>query len=232
MDEAERLTRQLAHAARSMQGEAGMQGTLDMAATVATEVIGDCDIAGVSIVSRDGIDTPVASGEELRLLDELQYELGQGPCFDTLREHETVHSPDLATDERWPKWGSRVADELGVRSVLSCRLFTTRDTLGAMNLYSHRPDAFDHEDVYVALALSAHVAVALADAQNAEQMERAVSSRTVIGQAEGILMERFDISAEQAFEVLRRVSQDGNVKLNQVAADLVRTRRTPGADAG
>ena len=133
----------------------------------------------------------------------------------------------MRTDPRWPTWGPLVAKEIGVVSIVSYRLFTTEDTLGALNLYSRRPDAFDTDDVYNGQALAAHVAVALAASQNTTHLELAIANRTVIGQAEGILMERFGITAEQAFAVLRRVSQHRNVKLNRVAEELVRTRETP-----
>jgi AmiR/NasT family two-component response regulator len=96
-----------------------------------------------------------------------------------------------------------------------------------MNLYSTKPDAFGADDIANGEALAAHVGVALAAAQNAEHLETAIINRTVIGRAEGILMERFDITADVAFAVLRRVSQSRNVKLNRVAEELVRTRLTP-----
>ena len=130
----------------------------------------------------------------------------EGPCFDALEMHERVHSRDLATDTRWPRWGPHVAHEIGVVSVVSYRLFTTADSLGALNLYSRTSEAFDLDDIYNGEALAAHVAVALASSRQAEQLGVAITTRTVIGQAEGILMERFDISADQAFAVLRRVS--------------------------
>jgi transcriptional regulator with GAF, ATPase, and Fis domain len=227
MAESDMFTGQLADAARSMQGENGTQDTLDKAVVIATELIECCDLAGISIVHHNGIETPAGSDAALRRIDELQYELKEGPCLDALLTHETVHSTGLADDERWPKWGPRVATEIGVASNVSYRLFTTKDTLGAMNLYSRKPEAFDTEDIYNGQALAAHVAVALASAQNAENLETAVTNRTVIGQAEGILMERFDISAEHAFSVLRRVSQQRNVKLSRVAEQLVTTRETP-----
>jgi GAF domain-containing protein len=141
--------------------------------------------------------------------------------------HETVHSPNLAEDPRWPHWGPRVTQEVGVGSILSYRLFTTKDTLGALNLYSHKTNAFDSDDILNGQALAAHVAVALSASQHVEHLELAIATRTVIGQAEGILMERFDIPADKAFAVLRRVSQRRNVKLNRVAEELVRTRETP-----
>jgi len=223
----ESFTRQVADAARSMQGLGTTQEILDEAAVVAIEIIEACDLAGMSILTPDGIDTPAGSGEALKRLDELQFALKEGPCFDALRKHEIVLSRNLATDERFPTWGPRVAKEIGVASIVSFRLFTGQDTLGAMNLYSRTLDAFDTEDVYNGAALAAHVSVALAEAQNVTNLETAISGRTAIGRAEGILMERFDLSPAEAFAVLRRVSQDRNVKLNRVAEELVRTRVTP-----
>lgn len=218
---------QLADAARSMQGWTSTQETLDSVVLVATEIIQGCDLAGISIVHPDGIDTPAGSDEALNRIDELQFTLKEGPCFDALRTHETVHSRDLATDERWPTWGPHVAKEIGVVCIVSYRLFTSKHTLGAMNLYSRRPEAFDSDDINNGQALAAHVAVALAASQNVENLEMAITNRTVIGRAEGILMERFDIPPDQAFAVLRRVSQHRNVRLNRVAEELVRTRQTP-----
>lgn len=221
------VIRQLAEATRSMHSKATTQELLDEAVVIATEIIEGCDLAGMSIVNPGGIDTPAGSGESLRRLDGLQFELMEGPCFDALRMHEVVLSRDLAKEARWPSWGPRVVDEIGVHSIVSYRLFTAEDTLGAMNLYSRRIDAFDTEDIDNGGALAAHVAVALAESQNVMHLETAIHVRTVIGRAEGILMERFDLLPGQAFAVLRRVSQQRNIKLNRVAEELVRTRETP-----
>jgi hypothetical protein len=139
-----------------------------------------------------------------------------------------VYSRDLAAESRWPDWGPRVVDELGVRSMLCFRLFTTKDTLGALNLYSRRAGAFTEDDAVEGLALAAHVAVALVSATQIEGLNAAAVNRTVIGQAQGILMERYDIDSERAFSLLRRVSQDSNRRLRWIAAELVRTRKVPG----
>lgn len=227
MDPSESFTRQLADAARSLQEGASTQQTLDKVVLVATEIIQGCDLVGISIVHDDGIDTPAGSDEKLKRIDELQFTLKEGPCFEALHTHEVVHSRDVAHDPRWPKWGPLLAQEVGVASIVSYRLFTTSDTLGAMNLYSLTLDAFDADDIINGHALAAHVGVALAASQNVEHLETAISNRTVIGRAEGILMERFGIQPDQAFAVLRRVSQEHNVKLNRVAHDLVRTGVTP-----
>lgn len=227
MSDSGAFVRQLSEAARALQHESGTQPTLDKGVKVAMEIVEGCELAGISVMHPDRIDTPAGSEEALMKLDALQYEIGEGPCLDALREHETVNSRDLSKDQRWPEWGSRVAEELGVRSVLSYRLFTTNDTLGALNLYSRSRDAFDSEDVYNGLALAAHLAVALAAELNADHLHIAINNRTVIGQAEGILMERHGLSADRAFEVLRRVSSHRNVKLSRVAAELVKTREIP-----
>jgi len=227
MTSLEMFIQRLADAARSMQEKTGTQEMLDEAVEVAIAIIEGCDLAGMSIVNPHSIDTPAGSGEALRRLDTLQFELEEGPCFDALKTHEMVLSRDLATDPRWPDWGPRVAEEMGVGSIVSYRLFTAESSLGAMSLYSHRPDAFDSEDIHNGGALAAHVAVALAEAQNVEHLETAITFRTMIGRAEGILMERFDISPAGAFAVLRRISQERNIKLNRVAEELVRTRKTP-----
>lgn len=227
MDSPDMLIRQLADAARSMQEKTSTQEMLDEAVQVAIEIIEGCDLAGMSIVNPRGVDTPAGSGDALKRLDSLQFELREGPCFDALHTQEIVLGRDLANDARWPTWGPRVAKEIGVGSIVSYRLFTAADTLGAMNLYSLRTDAFDTEDIYNGGALAAHVAVALAEAQNVTHLETAINVRTAIGRAEGIMMERFDLSPAQAFAVLRRVSQDRNIKLNRVAEELVRTRETP-----
>jgi GAF domain-containing protein len=218
---------QLAGAARSMQGWSSTQRTLDKIVEVATDVIRGCDLVGVSVVHRDGIDTPAGTDERLNRIDELQFSLKEGPCFDALRTHETVQSKDLANDKRWPRWGPLVAREMGVVCILSYQLYTSEATLGALNLYSREPDAFDGDDIAIGHALAAHAAVAVAASQNVENLEMAITSHTAIGRAEGILMERFDISPAEAFAVLRRVSQDRNVRLNRVAQDLVDTRETP-----
>ena len=111
--------------------------------------------------------------------------------------------------------------------MLRYRLFTTGETLGALNLYSRSLDAFDPDDINNGYYLAAHLAIALAGAETTEQLTSAIASRTAIGQAEGILMERFDLQPAQAFAVLTRISQHSNVRLRLVALELVKTRKLP-----
>jgi len=210
-------------------GEQGSElATVEKALAVAVEIIDGCQHAGLSLVqSARKIQTPVATSAVALRGDELQYELNEGPCLDSIASQETVSCPDLLREERWPTWGPRVAAELGVRSMLCFQLFTTARSLGALNLYSESADAFDAEDLAVGLALAAHIAVALAASREIDSRDLAIVTRTVIGQAEGILMERYDLSADRAFSVLKRVSQETQTKLASVAAELVRTRRIP-----
>jgi len=221
------FNRQLAAAARSMAAEHSTQDTLNRAVGLATELIEGCDIAGVSLVHKDRIDTPSATGEALRLIDEAQFAMRQGPCLDALREHETVSSNDLGTDERWPEWGPRMVVEAGVRSCLCFQLFTTGDSLGALNLYSRDTYGFTTADVDNGLALAAQIAIALAAAQHEDQLAVGLAHRAVIGQAQGILMERYRLTSDAAFHLLVRFSTSLDLKLYDVARQIVATGHVP-----
>jgi transcriptional regulator with GAF, ATPase, and Fis domain len=230
VDTSSGLNAQLSAAARALQAETSTQRTLERCVALATELIDGCDYAGISLVRRKApIETPAATDPLVLRGDELQYSLQEGPCLDAIWDQETVHSPNLATEQRWPRWAPQVVTELGVASMLSFQLYTSQDTLGALNMYSKRIDAFDEEDFNAGMLLAAQGAVALAESQATAQWQNAALNRTIIGQAEGILMERFTLTADQAFAVLRRVSQQNNVKLHQVAGQLVLTREIPAA---
>lgn len=227
----ERFHRVLADAVRDLDAQADPPHTLQRLVDIAPDFFGSSDFVGVSLVERGTISTPAASSEELRELDEAQYALGEGPCREAIRTEATIIVGDLATDPRWPRWGQAMVSELGIRSSLSFRLFTSDDdTWGALNIYSTQPHAFTHEDVSHGQTIAAMAAVALARSIKDEQLAQALETRTVIGQATGVLMERFDLSPEAAFDVLRRISSHHNVKLRDLAADVVRTREVPTVD--
>ena len=222
--------RQLATAARALAEEPSTLSTLERAVHVASELVEGCDLAGISVVRGGQVDTPAASHEALRRMDELQFAMEEGPCRDALKQHEVVLVSDLAEDPRWPRWGPQMVEELGVRSSLSLRLFLEGDDLGALNLYGYEPDAFDQEDLLDGLVLAAHAAVALANTLEQDQLKRALDTRRVIGEATGMLRERFDLSTDQAFGVLKRVSSEQNIKLFRVAHYLVETGHLPKND--
>lgn len=195
---------------------------------LAVDMIDGCDEVGVSMVRKHRlVETPVATGPSARLGDELQYKFGEGPCLDAIWKHSLVHAPDLAREPRWPRWAPAATEATGMRSLMSFQLFTAGHTLGALNLYSRSRDAFTPLDEHEGTALAAHVAVALGNAVEIEQLTEAVTRRTMIGQAQGILMERFGIDADRAFQVMVRVSQQRNLKLHDIAAEVVATRKTP-----
>lgn len=225
------LSSLLASAARSLQRETGSQHTLERVVALAVDLVDGCQHSGISLNTAGRIDSPAVSSDVVRRVDALQYEFKQGPCLDAIRRQEVVYSGDLAHDARWPRWGPRTAQETGIRSMMCFRLFTDRDVVGALNLYSDRRQSFIDEDREIGTALAAHSAMAVVASQKIENLQVALDSRTEIGQAVGIIMERFDLGADQAFSVLSRLSQDLNRKLRAVAHEVVTTRRLPVAPA-
>jgi GAF domain-containing protein len=175
------------------------------------------------VVENDRNRTLAASHDTLGMADKLQEELQEGPCFEALRRQETTLSDDVAHDDRWRTWGARVVEETGLCSLLSFRLFTSEDSAGVLSLYATRPSAFDHDDLMEGQVVAVHASVALATNLKERQLHQALERRTVIGQATGILIERFGLSPDQAFAVMRRVSQQHNVKVHDLAAHLVET---------
>lgn len=214
-----------ASTAREMNASVGIQDTLNAAVHAAVALMKPVESACVSLVHRRGrIETQVATDDTCRRADELQIELDEGPCLQAIRDEETVVVRDLESEPRWPKWSARAADELGVRSMLCLQLFVADDdTFGALSLYSRQWDAFeDYDDRITAHALAAHVAIAATSTMEGDHLRSAVASRTVIGQAQGMLIQRYELSPELAFAVLMRASQHSNRKLHEIAAEMVR----------
>ncbi|WP_167736201.1 GAF and ANTAR domain-containing protein [Nocardioides sp. 503] len=225
------LSERMASAARELQQQHDPGATLRSAAHLTLTNLSGCDSVGISIVHRDGrVETDACTDDRAARADQLQYEIGEGPCLDAVWQEQTTHTPDLMLDARWPRWGPQVAAETGLRSVLAFQLFTTEDTLGALNVYSSQVDAFTLEDREDGLALAAHVAIAVSSAARIQQLNQAMDTRTVIAQATGIVMERFDLDGARAFQVLSRLSSRSERKLRDVAAEVVETRRFPDPD--
>ena len=219
----------MAAAARELQDQHDPASTIKVAVALLVQNVEGCEAAGVSLVRSKGtIDTPAASDDVVEIGERLKAELGEGPCLGRPPEGDMVYVADLETDPRWPRWGPRLHEATGVRSLLSLRLFTVQNTLGALNLYSSKPDGFGEQDKAEGSALAAHIAIAVAAAQRIDQLETALDSRTVVAQACGLLMERYDIDAVRAFALLGRLSSTSNVKLRDLAARLVLTRQLPG----
>lgn len=221
---------ELAKLARDMNAAPTENSRLELAVQAALELVGGCDHAGTTIVEAGVSITRTGSDEVAMQADRLQQELEEGPVVDTVRDHETVLSLDLATDRRWPNWAPLAHREVGVTSILSLLLYSDERSYGALSLYGDRPRAFDRDDLALAASLAGHVAVSIAAGRKIDHLGIALGSRTIIGQAEGILMERMGIDGDQAFAYLRRCSQDLNRKLVQLAAEIVATRELPDLD--
>jgi GAF domain-containing protein len=226
------LAEVFADIARQLEAETSPENTQDRVTQAAVATVDGCDHAAISIIRRrGGIETVAATDDVPQRVDAIQYDTGQGPCLDAIVEQETYVIDDLAADQRWPAFSRRTADETGVRSMLSFRLFLQGDTIGALNLYSRTPDAFDENGCAVGTVLAAHAAIALSAAQEherAEQLEDALRSNREIGMAMGVLMGRAGVTQDQAFTLLRRASQHLHRKLREVAAEVVDTGQLPG----
>jgi GAF domain-containing protein len=178
------------------------------------------------VIGRRRVEPRAATAERAGRLDKLQEEIGEGPCLDAVWEHEVVRVDDVRTERRWPTFCARAA-EMGVGSMMCLQLFVDGDQLGAMNLYSSAVGAMDDEAEELARVLAAHAAVALAGAEHESNLRRGIDSRDLIGQAKGILMERHKITADQAFAVLARASQELNRKLLDVASEVTEVGTLP-----
>ena len=218
---------EFAQLALSLHDEPTLEDTVGRVLEFALQAVG-CTFAGVIFVQQGrGVETFAATDPLIKDLDRLQFEIGEGPDLEVIADRLGVLVDDTATDPRWPTWNREVA-EVGIRSMLGTRIHTGSSTIGSLNLYDVRPHHFGEEDRDVAHVLARHAAVAVAATREQTQLWEAIDARQLIGQATGILMERFAMDQDRAFAVLRRYSQDRNVKLRDVAARLVETRRLPG----
>jgi GAF domain-containing protein len=218
---------QLARALRSAPDE---DARLRLAVGAAVDLVARCDHAGVTINEKGGLLTRVSSDGFVRRANELQHELGEGPCLSVRKDQDTLVVVDLATERRWPDWAPKVHREFGASSMMSLLVFTDDDSYGALSLYAVDGHQFDVDDVAVAQTLAGHLAISMSAEREIHQLGMAIISRLVIGRAEGILMERLDVSADQAFDYLRRISSQTNRKLVTVASDIARTRMLPSPD--
>lgn len=213
----------VAELSRGLAAEDDLDGLLQLIVDLGAEEIDGCDGASMMLIGRGGrISTPAFSSIAARDSDLAQFATDEGPCLEAIRTHEMVIIDDLRDEVRWPDYRKR-ALALGVRSMLVVRLFVTGDTIGALNLYSQQPHAFDRHAQLYGQVFASHAAIALKAAITEAGLERALRSRDVVGQAKGILIERYGLTARDAFEQLCRSSQDHNRPVRELAEELVRT---------
>jgi GAF domain-containing protein len=210
----------------------GVELTLQAVVDLAVATIEGCDFADLFVLKAGRVTTPVGTDPVVAQLDALQLGVGEGPCLDCMAQGTAFYAEDLAGDPRWPNFGPEAASA-GVRSLLALCL-SGDGTVGALNLYARYPVAFGAVDRARGLVLAGLAGLALSVAEaheeelrRAENLRQALVTRELIGQAQGILMERERITAEQAFDILRRASQHLNTKLREVAQQLVETGERP-----
>ena len=234
MNPGEDLAETFAAIARQLEAEDDLEKTRIRITQAAVDTMEGCDHAAISLITRKGAISTVASTSEVpERVDAIQYQVKQGPCVDTITEQETYQTRDLAQEHRWPRFSQRAVTETGVRSMLSFRLFVQDDTIGALNLYSRRADAFDDHDRSVGAILAAHAAIAMTvsrEREHAEHLQTALISNRHIGMAMGILMAREHLTEDQAFAALRTSSQHLNRKLRQIAESVIETGELPQDD--
>jgi GAF domain-containing protein len=201
--------------------------TLQSVVDRAVEVVPACDWASVTLRRRrNRTETVAASSEMARQADELQYDLGEGPCLEAAITGEPRLSNHLDTSEDWPRWGPKAA-QTGVHALLGIQLSTTDEVLGALNLYAGTAGAFTRDDIDVAEVYATHATNALTAARMSSGLRTALHTRHMIGVAQGILMQLYQLSMEQSFELLRRYSSHSNTKLGDVAEYVVQHGELP-----
>lgn len=221
------LAESLGALSRLSTGRLSLESLLTRVASFAVQAIPGADGAGLTLIEADRSDTIVKSEPFVKVIDDIQYELGEGPCISAAATGQTMRSGSLGGDQRWPRFGPQ-AGRLGVHSVLSLPLISADVVVGAMNVYAHPRDAFDERAEQlgqlfaVPAAIAVHNAQILAQTQRlASNFEAALTNRAVIDQAIGILMSRSGAPVEEALGRIRKLSQHEHTKMEVVARSIV-----------
>lgn len=224
MLEAHDLAVRMAELARALAVPRKLDDIMSEVTASAVELIPGVDTAGILLISKGGKFESLAGTSELpHELDALQELFQEGPCVAAALDDVVVRTNDFREEGRWPAYSSAVA-RVGVLSGMSFKLYTSGRTAGALNLFGFQPRKWDTESETIGTVLAAHAAAAVLARRQGEQLESAVSSRDRIGQAKGILMERFDVDDVRAFDMLRQLSQERNTPLVDIAQRVIATR--------
>lgn len=218
----------MAELAANFGSPADVDVILGTVTSQAVSLMSEVHIADVLLIDGKRHQSMAATSDVANELDTLQIEFGEGPCLAAATADGTVSCTDLSVDPRWPRF-AKAAVEAGVRSVLSFQLYFYPATAlsaggrGALNLFSHDAYEFTLEQQALGAMLATHAASALIAADRQTQFESALGSRDLIGQAKGILMERFKVDATRAFELMVQLSQDTNKPVRVLAQQIVDT---------
>jgi GAF domain-containing protein len=218
----------MAELARELQSTVeDLDGTLAGITIGAVGIIPGVDFACVTVVTKEGeVSTLAATDPAAGKVNAVQQQAQQGPCLTALWQDPTVRAVDLSTETRWPVY-TAAARELGIGGVMSVRLYVQDHVLGALSLYARSTEVLGDESMEIASMFAAHAAIAFAAAEEHAQLLAAIDSRDTIGQAKGILMERYKLTDRQAFSLLVKISQNTNIPLRQVVRQLTETGEIP-----
>lgn len=216
------LTSRMAEVARELRSESNdIETILRAISKAAVDTIPGTEYASVTVVTANAqVETPVYIGDLAGHSDALQQQLGEGPCIRSAVGEETVWIDDMRTESRWPQFAAG-ADQLGIASMACFCLYVDGDNFGALNLHSTTVATFDEEARSIGQLFAAHAAIAFSTVREKEQLRTALNSRDLIGQAKGMIMERYRLDSTAAFRLLAKLSQDSNVKLVDVAKSVV-----------
>ena len=212
-----------------LHGADGVEETVEAVVQFARSAL-QCSYAGVALIDNNRrLEVLALTHPQVASFYQRQIDAGEGPVLTAIQQDTVVVIDDVATETRWsPEWLPEVR-QAGIRSVVHLPLTAAAGYVAAvLSLYSEVPDAFGADDLAVAHILARHASVAISTARQEAALIQAISARKLIGQAMGIVMERYALDADRAFEVLKRYSQQTNRKLRDVAQELIDTRRLPG----
>ncbi|AIY16776.2 ANTAR domain-containing protein [Pimelobacter simplex] len=210
----------LTEAAQAINSHRSLDDTLDAIVRAAQQTVPGFEHVGISITHSNGtIETRAGTGQLVWEVDELQYKLAEGPCYDAIRHGGVTVMDDVDKEDRWPRYVDEVR-RLGLHAQMGLQLYTDDGTLGGLNFYSWKPGV-DPDAVQLAELFAAHAAIALGRARHEHQLNESVASRQAIGTAVGIIMERYRIPEDRAFQFLVRASSTSNIKLRAIAQEIV-----------
>lgn len=227
MVERDELTDVFARLSGLLFSEETLQSALDVAVQLAKDVLPEVAGAGVTLVREGKKVTAAYTDDVVKDADTLQYELDEGPCLAAWHDATSYRIDSMADETRWPRWAPAAA-AMGMASSISVPLLVRGDSIGAMKVYSTHPMAYDDSHVRQLQMFAEQAAIVLANVQSyvqtqelSDHLKEALKTRQLIGQATGIVMAREGVSAEEAFAMLRQASQNANVKLRDIAKNLV-----------
>jgi transcriptional regulator with GAF, ATPase, and Fis domain len=196
----------------------------------ATLIVPGCDHASL-LVHQDGRYVTVGASDKIaRRIDDMERLSGDGPCVDAIEEEKPQIETDLTAPTQWPKLAGRLVAETPVRGAMGFRILVDKRKTGALNLFSDKPNAFDTEAAGLAILLASFASVAInavAHGEDVATLRRGLMSNREIGKAVGMLMMLHGVDEHEAFDTLRRYSQDLNIKLADVARTVIENRGAP-----